>query len=228
MALSFSWFKRGQNQHTGTLPSWVLSSGHWAPIARECNKYVAPQCLADPCQAAVGLDLSRYNPSERKAAASVGWICVQALQEETAKREAIEHELQAATEQLALLRTCVRDIEKHNGELSDQFSNYVVRTVQKHRRRKQKPLSGDRSAVRVRTLIQQNKWDAVGEWAGLSSSDEEIEIEEEEVRPIVTTKSKREVTQRASASGDHDYTQGAEQNYVEETRTYTAGELTEL
>ncbi|XP_041426652.1 Friend virus susceptibility protein 1-like [Xenopus laevis] len=58
------------------------------------------------------------------------------------------------------------------------------------------------------------------------------DIEEGKLRPIVTTKQRRAVTQRAgNTNRDQDYrgnAEAAEQQYTEETSSYTAGELTEL
>ncbi|XP_031756330.1 uncharacterized protein LOC116410271 [Xenopus tropicalis] len=233
----FCWLKnkvRGVDDQTSTLPTWA-SSGPWTHVARELVKYQQPFQVTNPGHQLLNLDLSRYSKKEQKAAAQVGWLCFQALMEETIKRESVELELQAVKDQLVVLRECFRSSEKYREEMQTEFSNYVVKTVNKQHRKKGRKSPGNGAKVKVRALVNKGDW---GELAQLSSadSDEEIEIgddiEEEELRPIVTTKQRREVTQRAGTDNrDQDYrgsAEAAEQQYTEETRSYTAGELTEL
>lgn len=68
--------------------------------------------------------------------------------DETKRREDVEAELQAETDQLLILTS-----EKHREEIETQFSEYVVRTVNKQRKKKGRRLPGNNAAVKERTLV---------------------------------------------------------------------------
>lgn len=235
----FNWIKRkGEDSQKSSIPEWA-DSRHWSTLACELIKYQDAIKVEDPRHCLLNLDLSRYSKSEQKAASLLGWIFLQALINETKKREKVEMELLAVTDQLQILKECFRSSEKHREDMETQFAEYVVRTVNKQRRKKGRRLPGNNAAVKVRTLVTRGDWEEVAYWSG-SETDEEIEIvdelEEGKARPIVTTRQRREVTERANAIGGNALSseetshaaQAAEQQYTEETRSYTAGELTEL
>lgn len=229
----FNWIKKalkgGDNRVM--IPEWA-NSGCWSNVAYELSKYQLGLRVADPRHAVMNLDLSRYNKSEQKAAGLVGWLFLQALIDESSKREELELQLQSMTDQLNILKECLRSSEKHKEEVQAQFSNYVVSKVNKQRKKKGRRLPGKSSALKVRTLVTKGDWEELAQWSG-SDSDEEIEFLAEiepEVRPVVTTRQRREVTERAHLADErNDFAaQAAEQQYTEETRSYTAAELTEL
>ncbi|XP_077331804.1 uncharacterized protein LOC143974381 [Lithobates pipiens] len=236
----FNWIKRakGGDSRKSPIPEWA-DSRRWSTLARELIKYQDAFKVEDPRHCLLNLDLSRYSKSEQKAAYLLGWIFLQALIDETKRREAVDVELQAVTDQLQILKECFRSSEKHKEEMETQFSEYVVRTVNKQRKKNgRRRLPGNNAAVKVRTLVTRGDWEELTYWSG-SDTDKEIEIgqlEAGKARPIVTTRQRREVTGRASSSGSNVLSsedtsrpaQAAEQQYTEETRSYTAGELTEL
>ncbi|KAE8591651.1 hypothetical protein XENTR_v10018528 [Xenopus tropicalis] len=146
---------------------------------------------------------------EQKSSAQLGWLCFQALREETVQREAVELELQAVKDQLAIMRECLRSSLAHNEELEIEFTKYVVKTMSNNHHRKETEQEENAALVRVRALVSKGDRGELAQWSGAHE-----EVQEDMIRPIVTT---RQVSQSAGivdrSSGN---TEAADQQYIEQ------------
>ncbi|OCT84041.1 hypothetical protein XELAEV_18022179mg [Xenopus laevis] len=229
-----SWIKRlkgvgkSTSERTGILPSWVSVTGQWISVARECAKYSPAIEVANPKYVVANLDFSKYDKRESRAAAEVGWLCFQVLEQQTKQIQDLELQLQTVKDQLQLLRLCSQNAEQEKEQLAAQFEQYIIKTVNRKRRRKKQKLV--RNHVEVWALITSQDWEGVNEWSG---SEEGMDDDICEVRPIVTHRQKREVREESGEQAEHTYsTSGgdvsAEQQLTEETRSLSASELTEI
>lgn len=183
-----AWFKSKTDKVKGVnLPSWVSQYGHWTPCMLEACKYVTPVRLADPRNAVVNIDLGKMTRTEKVQCANVLSICAQALS--TTEEEVIRltNENMVLKEQLAILRTCIRDQEKEIETVKNNATQYVVNVLN------QKQLSRGRQTVDpllVRTVVEGNNWDGLCRVDPEDFTDYGIEFEENggQLRPVTTSK----------------------------------------
>ncbi|OCT62599.1 hypothetical protein XELAEV_18043683mg [Xenopus laevis] len=183
--------------------SWIkrlkgVGKGQWTSVARECAKYSPAIEVANPKYVVANLDFSKYDKRE-----------VELLQRWTKQIQDLELQLQTVKNQLQLLRLCSQNAEQEKEQFAAHFEQYVIKTVNKKRRRKNQKL--------VRNHVE-----------GVDDK-----ICENEVRAMVTHKQKREVREKSGQQAEHTYsTSGgdvsAEQQLTEETQSWTASELTEI
>ncbi|OCT78045.1 hypothetical protein XELAEV_18029142mg [Xenopus laevis] len=73
--------------------------------------------------------VTAYDKRESRAAAEVGWLCFQVLEQQTKQIQDLELQLQTVKDQLQLIRLCSQNAEQEKEQLAAQFEQYIIKTI---------------------------------------------------------------------------------------------------